>query len=122
MRLTADSIEANFIRSFRPGEIHLRDSIVTTNLIISAEAIIHDWKPSAVSALSINDLGAVLALQPEIILLGTGAIQQFPPIETLTAIMHAGIAIEVMSTHAACSTYNVLMGERRAVVAALLVH
>lgn len=121
MRLSADSIEANIIRSFRPGEIYLRDSIVRANIIITAEQIIHDWHAGAPADLSITDLQPALDMQPEILLLGTGVRQQFPPISVLTQIMQSGIAVEVMDTRAACSTFNILVGEQRGVVAALLV-
>lgn len=121
MRFTSDSANTNLIRSFEPGSIRLRDTDVNTNLIISADVTICDWSPAPLAELSIADFAPVLELQPEIILFGSGVRQEFPDIRLLTEIMQQGVAFEVMQTHAACRTFNVLVAEKRAVVAALLV-
>jgi uncharacterized protein len=65
-------------------------------------------------------LEPVFALRPEVVLLGTGARQVFPSPELLMCFHRRGIGIEVMATAAACRTFNVLVSERRKVVAALL--
>lgn len=122
MRLTADSSKGNVIRSFQPGEVHLRNEIIRSNVILSVDQIVRDWDPPALAQLSINDFNAALALKPDVILFGTGLSQVFPHIALLTEIMRSGVAIEVMDTHAACRTFNVLIGEHRAAVAALLVN
>ena len=122
MRFSSDSNEEkNQIRACEPGAVHLRDQTLHNHLIISATEIITDWGPPAIDALSIDDFEPALAMKPEILLFGTGARQVFPDIALLTEIMRKGIAIEVMETVAACRTFNVLINERRAAVAALLV-
>ena len=63
----------------------------------------------------------MLELEPEVILLGTGERQRFPPLALTTAILRLGIGIEVMNTAAACRTYNVLASELRRVAAALFI-
>ena len=63
---------------------------------------------------------AHLALGPEILVLGTGARHVFPPPATHTHVLSRGVGFEVMDTAAACRTYNVLVQERRRVVAALI--
>lgn len=122
MRFSSDSTQNNQIRACEPGAIHLQGQTVTTNVIISANDIIVDWRPPAIERMSINDFSQALALKPEVILFGTGNRQTFPDIALLTDIMQSGVAIEVMDTVAACRTFNVLIGEQRAVVAALLVN
>jgi uncharacterized protein len=121
MKFTADTASGNVIRSYSPGEISLRDTVFTSHVIISQEQIISDWNPPAVDQLSIADFAPVLELKPDIILFGTGLQQRFPDISLLTEIMRSGVAIEVMDTTAACRTFNVLIGEYRPVVAALLI-
>ncbi len=121
MRFSSDPTEQNQIRACEPGAIHLRDTVLRDHVIISATELITDWQPAAIESLSIADFEPALALQPEILLLGTGARQTFPDIAVLTEIMRMGVAIEVMQTVAACRTFNVLINERRAAVAALLV-
>jgi uncharacterized protein len=121
MKFTADTASGNVIRSYSPGEISLRDTVFTSHVIISQEQIISDWNPPAVDQLSIADFAPALELKPDIILFGTGLQQRFPDISLLTEIMRSGVAIEVMDTTAACRTFNVLIGEYRPVVAALLI-
>ena len=53
-------------------------------------------------------------------LLGTGPVFRFPEAARLAPLYQAGIGVEVMDTPAACRTYNILMGEGRKVLAALL--
>ena len=62
----------------------------------------------------------MLALEPEIVVLGSGTRQRFPELQLLAALLSRGIGCEVMDTGAACRTYNVLASEDRRVVAALL--
>ena len=121
MKFTADTASGNVIRSYSPGEISLRDTVLTSHVILSQEQIISDWNPPAVDQLSIADFAPALALKPDIILFGTGLQQRFPDISLLTEIMRSGVAIEVMDTTAACRTFNVLIGEYRPVVAALFI-
>ena len=59
-------------------------------------------------------------MKPEIILLGTGASFVFPDRARLAPLYNAGLGVEVMDTPAACRTYNILLGEGRNVVAALI--
>jgi uncharacterized protein len=57
---------------------------------------------------------------PEVALLGTGSRQRFPHPRLSRALNEARIGLEVMTTAAACRTYNILMAEGRKVAAALL--
>jgi len=121
MKLSAESGSGNVIRSFKPGELRLTEQTFDVHVILSATKIIRDWKPAAFSELSIADFEPAIALDPEIILFGTGEQQRFPDNALMTEIMRQGIAFEVMDTAAACRTFNVLVSEFREVVAALLV-
>jgi len=121
MKFTADTASGNVIRSYSPGKIRLQDNTLTSNAIISQDQIIPEWDPAPLAELSIADFAPALELKPDIILFGTGEQQHFPELSLLTEIMRSGVAIEVMNTTAACRTFNVLIGENRAVVAALLV-
>jgi uncharacterized protein len=66
-------------------------------------------------------LEAVLRLRPGIVLLGTGSEQRFPPSSLLAPMLTQGIGIEIMTTAAACRTYNILVAEDRPVAAGLLI-
>jgi uncharacterized protein len=120
MRLTDDRIGGAFlVRSYAPGEVRVGDAVLHRSCLISAERLIEDWRPQTLDELSEADLAAVFALQPEIVVLGTGMRQRFPDTQLLAAILARGIGCEVMDTGAACRTYNVLVSELRRAVAAL---
>ena len=67
-----------------------------------------------------GDFKFLLALEPEIVLLGTGATLRFPRPALSHCLTQAHIGLEVMDTAAACRTYNILVAEGRRVLAALL--
>jgi uncharacterized protein len=71
-------------------------------------------------ALSERHFAALADLAPELVIFGTGARLRFPAPALLRPLIERGIGVETMDTAAACRTYNVLLGEGRAVVAALL--
>jgi uncharacterized protein len=109
-----------YIRSVSAAGIQVVDRLVTGPLILSAAELRTDWDIAHCRELSEDSLGPVFALQPEIVLLGTGAAQVFPPPELMMCFHRRGIGVEVMTTAAACRTFNVLVADRRNVVAALL--
>jgi uncharacterized protein len=121
MRLTDDRTGgALLVRSYAPGEVRVGDAVMQRSCLISAERLIDDWRPQTLDELTEADLEAVFALQPEIVVLGSGTRQRFPDPRLSAAIMARGIGCEVMDTGAACRTYNVLVSEGRRAVAALL--
>jgi uncharacterized protein len=82
------------------------------------------WEPADPDALLIKDVGRVFA-EPrggdfQFLLLGTGPRQIFPSLEIRRAFLDANIGLDVMTTGAACRTYNVLLAEGRPVGAAFI--
>jgi len=120
MRLTDDTTASAFlVRSYAPGEVRVGDAVLHRSCLISAQRVVDDWRPQTLEELNEADLEAVFALQPEIVVLGSGTRQRFPAPRLLAAILARGIGCEVMDTGAACRTYNVLVSESRRAVAAL---
>ena len=78
-----------------------------------------DW-PSDTASLSTADLDRLLALQPELILLGTGARQTFPKPALLAHVLTRRVGMEVMDNAAAARTFNLLAAEGRNVAALFL--
>jgi len=91
------------------------------SLLVAPHALVADWPATSAQALTSEHFIAVIDLQPEVVLLGTGAQLHFPAAEVLRPLIDAGIGYEVMDTGAACRTYNILMAEGRQVLAALIV-
>lgn len=111
----------NLVSAVSPGEIKVGDRIIRTSVIIAAQEIIPDWPVASTRELDEAGLAPVLALAPEIVLLGTGRKLSFPDPRVHARVQGSGIGLEVMDTPAACRTYNILVSEGRRVVAALIV-
>jgi len=121
MKLTDEKIAGiHLIRSYAPGEVRIGDAVIRSSCLVKADRLVSDWRPQTVAELSVADLEAVLAMKPELVVLGSGPRQQFPAPEILGAVLSRGVGCEVMDTGAACRTYNILASEGRTVVAALM--
>lgn len=110
---------ANLVRGYSPHEIRIGDQHLTASCIVSAESLIADWEPRSFAELQPVHLEKILALQPEVVLLGTGPTQRFPPAGIRVALTARGIGLEVMDLGAACRTFNILVQEERRVAAGL---
>lgn len=111
--------EANAILGCTDSEVRLRARAIAGPVIVTREAVLEGWRPPPVDALSIGDFEALLALKPEVVLLGTGPRQRLAPPALVAGFAARGIGLEVMDNRAACRTYNVLLGEFRDVAVAL---
>ena len=111
----------NLIRSYGPGQLRIGEVLHSGSVIVTATTVIAPWRPATAPELTATDLEPLLGLGPEVVLLGTGARQQFPDMQVLRILHEQRIGVEVMDTAAACRTYNVLVTEGRNVAAALIV-
>jgi uncharacterized protein len=111
----------NAVTGYGEGWIEVNRSRHRASLVVSADRLVTDWPATSVEALAPDHLAAIVEMRPEIVLLGSGAAFRFPEPALLAPLYKAGIGVEVMDTPAACRTYNILMGEGRNVVAALIV-
>jgi len=88
---------------------------------VGGDELLLDWPAASVQLLNADHIAALVALAPEIVLLGTGATFAFPEPALLAPLYKAGVGVEVMDTPAACRTFNILLAEGRNVIAALIV-
>ena len=122
MKIERDPADGrNAFTGYGAGYVEVNAKRYTSSLVVSAARIVVDWPASSVDALSADHLAAILELKPEIAIIGTGAAFRFPEPARLAPLHQARIGVEVMDTAAACRTYNILQGEGRNVVAALIV-
>jgi uncharacterized protein len=110
----------NLITGHGPGWVQINQTRVEHSLIVTPDELI-EWTVSRFEALTEAHFAALAALKPEIVLLGTGAKIRFPHPSLSRSLTDLGIGVECMDTGAACRTYNILMGESRNVVVALIV-
>lgn len=120
MKLTLDTRgDVNWIRGFAAGSVKIGERLVTRSCVVSADTLITEWNATSATELTASHLEPVFALNPEIVLLGTGRTQRFPSAQVREAFASRGIGLEPMDLHAACRTYNILVQEERRVVAML---
>lgn len=108
------------LRSADGRQAKVNDKLLTRSFVIAPDTLLEDWNASSAATLTAAELAPVLALNPAVVLLGTGEQQVFPAAEVLAACLTRGIGIEVMNNAAAARTYNVLASEGRRVAAAFL--
>jgi uncharacterized protein len=120
MKFTLEaSSRVNLIRGYSPQEIRVGSQRLTASCIITADTLITQWEPASFADLTPEHLESILALKPELVLLGTGPTQRFPSAQIRKTFTSAGVGLEVMDLGAACRTFNVLVQEERRVAAAL---
>jgi uncharacterized protein len=111
----------NTFTGYGAGYVEVNRARHTQSLVVGGDRIVAEWPARSVESLSADHMAAIVELAPEIVLIGTGSALRFPDAALLAPLYKAGIGVEVMDTPAACRTYNILLGEGRNVVAALII-
>lgn len=118
MQLTLEPADHDFVLRGADGEAALvNERRLTRSFVIAPHALIENWPVSDASTMGTDALATLLALEPEVVLLGSGERQVFPSTATMAACLGRGIGLEVMTNAAAARTFTVLAGEGRRVVA-----
>lgn len=109
-----------FLRGADGRSALVNDRRLDASFIVAPDRLVEDWAVVDALTLQVADIEPLFALEPELILLGCGGSQVFPPQEVLAACLSRGIGLESMTNAAAARTYNVLAGEGRRVVAGFI--
>jgi uncharacterized protein len=109
-----------FVRRTGAGVITLADRELKRSFLLTPDQVVENWAADSADMLSTDHVEALLALQPELVLLGTGQRQVFPAPAFMAGFLRKGVGIEVMDNAAAARTYNLLAGEGRRVLAAFI--
>ncbi len=121
MKLHAERIEgSNAIARHGPGGVAVNGTEYTRSVVVPWTGPVADWSVAAFDLLTAEHFAKLAALKPELVIFGSGPRLQFPKPAWLQPLMALRIGVESMDTAAACRTYNVLLAEGRAVVAALV--
>jgi uncharacterized protein len=121
MKLHADRQEGpNAIARHGSGGVVVNGIEHRSSVIVPWQGDVQAWPVREFAALAEAHFIALAELAPELIIFGSGARLRFVHPALLRALIERRIGVETMDTAAACRTYNVLLGEGRAVVAALL--
>lgn len=121
MQLNLEHPDQDFLlRAADGASARVNDRVLTASFVLSPGRLVENWPVRDVKAMTPSDLDAVLALEPEVVLLGCGATQTFPPAAVAAQCLKRGVGLEAMTNGAAARTYNVLASEGRRVVAAFV--
>lgn len=121
MKLHTDPRTGNTVTAHGEGYVAINGERYSSSLIVQPEAIDPEWQAVDAASLTPEHIERLLATGADILILGTGKRQHFPPLALLKPVMATGRTLDVMDTSAACRTYNILMSEGRAVAAALII-
>jgi uncharacterized protein len=111
----------NLFTGYGPGYVSVNDRRYEASLVVAPDHEVAAWDAPSFDALTAAHFEGLLELKPEIVILGTGDSLRFPHPSITRALAEAAVGFEAMDTKAACRTYNILMSEGRAVVAAIIV-
>ena len=121
MKLSLDFGPSIFVTATGAGWIRVGTGEVRQNAVLTPDEVVTPWASGGFDALAEQDFAALLAHGPELVLFGSGERQRFPHPRLLRPLIDMRIGVETMATGAACRTFNILSGEGRRVVAALIV-
>lgn len=120
MQINREAADKHTIQSYSDTLITVNNINYSDSLIISREIIISNWDVHSLTDLNETHILPLLELQPEVIIIGHNQIGVQVPITIIQALSKQRIGIECMSIGAASRTFNVLLGEQRAVVAGMI--
>ena len=125
MKLQPDRLDVQSILAYGPGWVGLgRQGMaekIDYSIVIGSRGEKFAWDCASFEELSAAHFTRIAELQPELVIFGSGTRLRFPPPAFLRDLMGRRIGVETMDTLAACRTYNILAGEGRHVIAALLI-
>jgi uncharacterized protein len=121
LKLNAERIEGtNAIARHGPDGVLVNGVQHTQSVIVPWTGLVAAWPVARFEDLQAEHFTALAEHTPELVIFGSGARLRFPAASVLRSLIERRIGVETMDTAAACRTYNVLLSEGRAVLAALL--
>ncbi len=120
MKLQPDKSTVQTISGYGDDWIAVDGEHVAHSVVINSSGGRQPWQCARFADLTPEHFAMLAGLDVELVVFGSGARLRFPPPAWLAPLMAARIGLEAMDTRAACRTYNILSGEGRKVVAALL--
>lgn len=125
MKLQPDRLDVQSILAYGTGWVGLGNNGVAEkidySIVIGSRGEKLPWNCQHFEQLSAEHFALLADMKPELVIFGSGTRLRFAPPAFLRSLMEQRIGLETMDTLAACRTYNILAGEGRHVVAALLI-
>lgn len=121
MKFQPDTLAGvNTIHRHDPGRIVVGSNAYAHSIVVPWVGEVLGWDVAGFDELVAEHFERLAALQPELVIFGSGRRLRFASPALLRPLIERRVGFEAMDTAAACRTYNVLVSERRSVVAALI--
>jgi uncharacterized protein len=120
MKLEADNFDVQTIQGYGLGWVGVQGEKITNSVILGSKGQRFNWQCKSYEDLTEAHFAQLVEFDAELIIFGSGSRIRFPPAAWLQPLMAKRIGLETMDTGAACRTYNILAGEGRRVVVALV--
>ena len=91
------------------------------SVLVMPEVAPRPWNVTRFEDLDAAHFEQIAADAPDVVILGTGERQRFVHPRLVASLAAVRVGVECMDSHAACRTYNILMGEGRKVTLALII-
>ena len=121
MKLQPDKSDSQTVTAHGPGWVAINNEKVEASVVLGSRGERFAWEARHFDELGAAHFAQLVGLQAELIIFGSGTRLRFPQPAWLAPLMAQRTGVETMDTAAACRTYNILAGEGRHVVAALLI-
>jgi uncharacterized protein len=110
----------NLITGYDLNWVEVNQERHHSSLIVTPTQLLLEWSVKSIKDIKENSFEAIESLNVEIILLGTGNIQEHLEPRLLEYFSKKNMAVESMNNQSACRTYNILANEERKVLLALM--
>lgn len=110
----------NLITGYDLNWVEVNQERHHSSLIVTPTQLLLEWPVKSIKDIKENSFEAIESLNIEIILLGTGNIQEHLEPRLLEYFSKKNMAVESMNNQSACRTYNILANEERKVLLALM--
>jgi len=124
MKFQADLSNTAAVQAYGDGWVNFNGQVIRSSVLIASSGQQQAWPVDRFDALNAEAFAQTMTLgsePPELVIFGYGARTRFPKPEWLKDLIQARIGLEAMDLGAACRTFNILSGEGRRVVFAVLI-
>lgn len=121
MKIQPDKMDVQSVTAHGPGWLAINAQRHESSILVGSDGLLQPWNCTRFEELTPGHFAPMAAMGYELVVFGSGHRLRFVPPAWLEPLMQARTGLETMDTLAAARTYNVLAGEGRKVLAALLI-
>lgn len=110
-----------YIKSYNQQQIVIANQVIKQSFVITSQGITILDNLTQAQDLCLAHIEELIKQPADILLLGLDQVQSLPPSDVYQGLVNNGVGFELMCTHAACRTYNILLSERRTIAALFII-